>query len=178
MTCLDDMSKLKRVLGYLRATQHRGIVLRVDNEMAVHAYVDAAYGVHQSSGMSHTGCAIVLGDAGVITAKSSKQKIVTKSSMEAELVRMSDFDAQAIHMIHFMVGQGYVVGPAIIHQGNLSSMALVKRGGPGSERSRHNNIRQFLGGRKGGSRRRGHQAFEHGPHVCKCAHQASTRSPI
>ncbi len=77
---------MKRVLGYLRATQHRGIVLRVDSEMSMQAYIDAAYGVHQSSGRSHTGCAIVLGDAGVITAKSSKQKIVTKSCTEAELV--------------------------------------------------------------------------------------------
>ena len=42
----DDMAELKRVLGYLRATQHRGIVLCVSNEVAVHAYIDAAYGVH------------------------------------------------------------------------------------------------------------------------------------
>ncbi len=98
---VDDRAKLNRVLGYLRATQHRGIVLRAGNEMAVHAYIDAAYGVHQSSGKSHIGCAIVLGDAGVITAKSSKQNIVTKSSAEAELVGLSDSAAQAIHLIHF-----------------------------------------------------------------------------
>ena len=39
---VDDMVELKRVMGYLRATQHRGIVLRVGKEMAVHAYIDAA----------------------------------------------------------------------------------------------------------------------------------------
>ena len=39
---VDDMAKLMRVLGYLRTTHHRGIFLRVGNEMAVHAYIDAA----------------------------------------------------------------------------------------------------------------------------------------
>ncbi len=33
----------------------RSIVLRVRENMAVSAYIDAAYGVHQESGKSHTG---------------------------------------------------------------------------------------------------------------------------
>jgi hypothetical protein len=94
----DDMAKLRHLLGYLRATPSRGIVLRGGNTILVRAYIDASYGVHQGSGKSHTGCAIVLGDAGVIVARSSKQKIVTKSSTEAELVGLSDFVAKAIHL--------------------------------------------------------------------------------
>jgi hypothetical protein len=39
--------------------------------------------------------------------------------------------------------QGYEVGRAIIYQDNMSCMALMKRGGPGSERSHHINIRHF-----------------------------------
>ena len=139
----DDMAKLKRLLGYLRATPNRGIVLRVGDNMTVRAFIDASYGAHQSSGKSHTGCAIVLGEAGVISARSSKQKIVTKSSTEAELVGLSDSAAQAIHLKNFVTEQGYSVGPVVIYQDNLSCMALMKRGGPGSERSRHINIRHF-----------------------------------
>ncbi len=60
---VDDLAKLKPVLGYLCATQHGGVVFRVGSEMAVHAYIDAAHGVHKSSGNSHTVCATVLGDA-------------------------------------------------------------------------------------------------------------------
>ena len=56
---IDDMAKLKRLLG----TRHRGIVLRIGENMTVRAYIDAAYGVHSGTGKSHTGCAIVLGDA-------------------------------------------------------------------------------------------------------------------
>jgi hypothetical protein len=140
---IDDIAKLHRLLGYLRASQHRGIVLRIGDTMIVRAYIDASYGVHQSSGKSHTGCAIVLGEAGVLAARSSKQKIVTKSSTEAELVGLSDSVAHAIHLRNFIMGQGYDQGPVVIYQDNLSCMALVKRGGPGSERSRHINIRHF-----------------------------------
>lgn len=140
---VDDIAKLHRLLGYLRASQHRGIVLRVGDKMVVRAYIDASYGVHQSSGKSHTGCAIVLGEAGVLTARSSKQKIVTKSSTEAELVGLSDSAAHAIQLRNFVMGQGYDQEPVVIYQDNMSCMALVKRGRPGSERSRHISIRHF-----------------------------------
>ena len=140
---IDDMAKLRRLLGYIFGTRHRGIMLCIGEHMTVKAYIDAAYGVHQDSGKSHTGCAIVLGDGGPLLAKSSKQKIVTKSSTEAELVGLSDTATLAIHLRNFVLGQGYDIGPAIVYQDNLSCMALMKRGGPGSERSRHINIRHF-----------------------------------
>jgi hypothetical protein len=139
----DDLSKLKRLLGYLLATRERGITLRIGESMTVSAYIDAAYGVHSESGKSHTGCAIVLGDAGPLFAKSGKQRIVTKSSTEAELVGLSDTASQAIHLRNFIGAQGYDMGPAVIYQDNLSCMALMKRGGPSSERSRHIDIRHF-----------------------------------
>ena len=111
--------------------------------MVVKAYIDAAYGVHQDSGNSHTGCVVVLGDAGPIFSKSTKQKIVTKSSTEAELVGISDTASQAIHLRNLIIDQGYDLGPAVIYQDNLSCMALIKRGGPGSERSGHIHIRHI-----------------------------------
>jgi hypothetical protein len=140
---VDDLAKLRRLIGYLSATSDRGIVLRIGEHMTVRAYIDAAYGVHSNSGRSHTGCAIVLGEGGPIVAKSGKQKIVTKSSTEAELVGLSDTASQAIHLRSFIEAQGYEMGPAVLYQDNLSTMALMKRGGPGSERSRHINIRHF-----------------------------------
>ena len=56
---------------------------------------------------------------------------------------LSDTATLAIHLRNFVIGQGYDIGPAIVYQDNLSCMALMKRGGPGSERSRHINIRHF-----------------------------------
>ena len=49
---IDDMAKLKRLLGYLLGTRDRGIVLRIGEHMTVRAFIDAAYGVHTSSGKS------------------------------------------------------------------------------------------------------------------------------
>ena len=95
---------------------------------------------HQDSGKSHTGCAIVLGESSPVFAKSAKQKIVTKST---ELVGLSDTASQAIHLRNLIIAQGYDLGPAVLYQDNMSCMALIKRGGPGSERSRHINIRHF-----------------------------------
>ena len=140
---IDDLAKLRRLLGYILGTRDRGIVLEIGEHMEVKVYIDAAYGVHQTSGKSHTGCAIIIGKAGPIFAKSSKQKIVTKSSTEAELVALSDFASQAIHVRNFVQAQGYELGPVVIYQDNMSCMALMKRGGPSSERSRHINIRHF-----------------------------------
>ncbi len=139
----DDMGKLRRLIGYLRATQNRGIMLRIGDNVAVCAYTDASYMVHKSSGKSHTGCAIVLGYARVLAARSSKQKIVTKFSTEAELVGLSDSTTHAIHLRNFVIARGYSVGPTVIYQDNLSCMVLMKRGGPGSGRSKHIGIRHF-----------------------------------
>jgi len=111
--------------------------------MTVKGYVDAAYGVRTMSGKSHTGCVIVVGDAGPVYVKSAKQKIVTKASTEAELVGLSDAAGQVLHTRNCVGAQGYDTGPAILYQDNLSCMALIKRGGPCSERSRHINIRHF-----------------------------------
>jgi len=70
----DDLAKLHRLLGYLRGSRHRGIALRPGHHMDVAAYIDAAYGVHTASGRSHTGCSIVVGSAGPVYVKSSKQR--------------------------------------------------------------------------------------------------------
>jgi hypothetical protein len=138
----DDMAKLKRVVAYVRGTKERGVTLCIGGDMSVGVQIDAAYGVHTNTGRSHSGAMIVIGGA-TVYAKSTAQKNVTKSSTEAELVATSDNVAQAIHLRNFVIEQGYDLGPLILYQDNLSCMALMKRGGPSSDRSRHINIRFF-----------------------------------
>jgi hypothetical protein len=103
---IDDLAKLRRLLGYIRHTRTRGKVLRIGRTMVVKAFIDAAYEVHQDSGKSHTGCAIVLGESGPIFAKSCKQEIVTKPSTDAEVVGVSDTASQAIHLRNLVIAQG------------------------------------------------------------------------
>ena len=48
-----------------------------------------------------------------------------------------------MHLRNFIIRQGYEVGPAILYQDNMSCMALMKKGRPTSERSRHILLRHF-----------------------------------
>ena len=139
----DDMKKLERLEGYVLGTRSEGVKLEIGDAIVVRAYIDAAYGVHEDSGKSHSGCVIVVGERGPVFAQSTKQRIVTKSSTEAELVALSDSASQVLHLRNFLIEQGHQQGPAVIYQDNMSCLALLKRGGPGSARSRHINVRHF-----------------------------------
>ena len=81
----EDWKKLIRVLEYLNGTKERGLTLRIDESVLVHAYIDTSFGCHMRDGRSHTGAVVGIGEALAILTKSSKQKVVSKSSTEAEL---------------------------------------------------------------------------------------------
>jgi hypothetical protein len=138
----DDWIKLTRGIQYIRNTQTLGVTLETQDSIQVIAYVDASYGVHKDK-KSHTGCCITLG-RGTISAKSSTQKLNTKSSTEAELVALSDASNQILFIRNLLISQGYDTGPAIIYQDNLSTIQLIKNGCSNSERTRHVDIRFFF----------------------------------
>ena len=140
---LDDVKKLDRLLSYISGTKERGIVLCPGlRGIQVRTFIDAAYGVHADF-KSSSGSTTVLGDAGPISANSSKQSIVTKSSMEAELVASSDMMNEPFHVRRMLVAQGYSPGPIVLYQDNLSCMALIAKGRAGSGRTRHISIRYY-----------------------------------
>jgi hypothetical protein len=139
----DDWSKLQRILRYLKGSDKFGIILEIDKEINIFSYIDAAYGVHHDY-KSHTGGFISFG-RGAIHVKSSKQKLNSKSSTESELIALSDYSTFVIWARNFLTSQGYAsTQPAIIYQDNLSTMALIEKGRPASERTRHINIRYFF----------------------------------
>lgn len=139
---LDDWTKLERVLKYLNGSPHMGIILCPDRDLSLLIYVDASYGVHWDA-KSHTGMSISLGK-GPIFAKSSKQRLVSKSSTEAELIGLSDCATQAIWTRNFLEQQGYKVGPATVYQDNMSAMHLAANGRSTSERTRHIHVRYYF----------------------------------
>jgi hypothetical protein len=138
----EDWGKLERLYKYIRATRGYGLRLTASNPLEVHAFVDASYGVHVDC-KSHTGVMITLGQ-GAVYSRSVKQKINTRSSTEAELVALSDSISQVIWVRNYLMSQGYDLGPAVVHQDNLSTLALVRSGKPTSDRTRHINIRYFF----------------------------------
>jgi len=81
----EDRWKLARVCRYLLGTRHLSLNLGVGSDYVFTMYADASYAVHLDR-RSHSGSVLSLG-YGVISGKSTKQQIVTKSSTEAELVK-------------------------------------------------------------------------------------------
>jgi hypothetical protein len=139
----QDLDKLHRVLGYLRATPDRAIAIEFGDDPQVRSYIDASYAIHQRDGKSHTGGALMFGTGGPLHVTSVKQAIVAKSSTEAELIAVSDVASEVICLRNFSIDQGYSPAPAIIYQDNNSTMAQIDHGGPCSKRSRHIDIRHF-----------------------------------
>jgi hypothetical protein len=137
----QDWKKMTKLVKYIRHTKELGLTLEFDKNVNVVAYVDASYGVHADR-RSHTGSTISLGK-GSAYAKSSSQKINTKSSTEAELIGLSDSASQVIWSRNFLAAQGYEMGPAKIWQDNMSTIAMIKNGRPNSDRTRHIDIRYF-----------------------------------
>jgi len=143
----DDQNKLFRVLKYLNGTKEYGLTLNIGNSVFVNAYIDASFGVHSVDGRSHTGAVVGIGEATAILAKSTKQKLVTKSSTEAELVAVTDVVGDVLDLKGFVEETGYQVNgnekSAVIYQDNQSTMKLMENGPPSSSKSKHVRIRTF-----------------------------------
>jgi len=139
---VEDMKKFTKVIKYIRHTRDLGIVLEADKMLAVLAYVDSSYGVHNDL-RSHTGVVIGLGN-GPVYAKSSTQKINTKSSTESELVGLSDSTNQVIWCRNFILDQGYSVDAAKVYQDNQSTIAMVKNGKSTSDKTKHIAVRFYF----------------------------------
>ena len=139
---VGDWSKAMRCLEYLNRNTSLGLTLKIGEELAIHIYADASYGLHPD-GKSHSGAVVKLGD-GTVQVKSTKQKIVTKSTAESELVCASDMVSKGIWHKDFIVDQGYVVGEVILHQDNTSTITMLKTGRSTQQRTRHINVRYFF----------------------------------
>jgi hypothetical protein len=123
---IDNLTKLQRLLGFLRGTRD---LLRVGDHLKVHAYIDTAYD------KSHTGCALVVGSARSVFVKSGKQRNVTKSSTKAELVGLSDTASPALHLRHWCVAQGHAMGrPCQARHIDIRHFCFKRRGCRGATR--------------------------------------------
>lgn len=140
---LQDWAKLGRLLRYLHDTIDFPLILGAKSLTKMTTWVDASYAVHPDM-RSHTGGCTSLG-RGVIMAKSSKQKLNTKSSTEAEVVGASDYLPNNIWARNFMGAQGYDILENSVMQDNQSAMRLEMNGRVSAgQKSRHIDIRYFF----------------------------------
>ena len=86
---MDDWNKLKRLLQFIKGTINDKRIIGVNGFNDLLTWVDAAYAVHPNM-HSHTGGCMSFA-LGTLHARSTKQKLNTKSSTEAKIVGMSDY---------------------------------------------------------------------------------------
>jgi hypothetical protein len=138
----DDWFKLKKMLGFLKATANDVLTLSADATGTIAWHVDAAFAVHPDY-KSHTGATMSLGD-GVIQSVSTKQKVNTRSSTESELVSTDDVISKVQWTKLFLEAQGFKVNENVINRDNQSTMKLEQNGKASSgKRTRHFNIKYF-----------------------------------
>ena len=139
-----DWQKMERCLKYLNTEPELGLTLCINsrNGISINLYADASFAVH-SDGKSHSAGVVKVGDA-TVAAKSTKQKLVTRSTSESELVCASDMLNKGLMQKDFMLNQGYECRPVILHQDNMSTIKMIKNGKSTSQRTRHINVRYFF----------------------------------
>jgi len=89
------------VLRYLKGTIHKGLFYPQDNDLQVTAYCDANWGSCQMSARSLTGYCVFLGPS-LISWKTKKQKIMSKSTAEAEYRSMSATTSELEWVFHIL----------------------------------------------------------------------------
>lgn len=139
----DDLSKLLKILGYLKLTKKKTRVISGSGDMSrLVAYVDASFASHVD-GKGHTGLVLKWGNTTLMTL-SRKQKIATKDSTEAELVGLSDTLVDVERTDEYMREQGIELEPPVIFQDNMSTIALVGSETSGNVRTRHLSARRAI----------------------------------
>ena len=139
----DDWKKLRRVLTWLNNTILDNRIIGCDNLESLFTWIDAAFAVHQNM-RSQTGGAMSFG-WGTLHARSSKQKLNTKSSTEAELVGLSEYIPYNIWLVNFLKEQGYVMKHNVVYQDNQSAIRMARNGRNScTGNSRHIDIRYFF----------------------------------
>ena len=138
----DDWGKLRRTLQYLKGTLDFKLTFAADSMTILKTWVDASYAPHPDM-RSHSGGCSSFGN-GVVTARSSKQKLNSKSSTEAEVIGVSDILPYNLWTIYFLEAQGYELSNNILYQDNQSAIRLEKNGlKSAGSKSRHIDIRFF-----------------------------------
>ena len=103
----QDWMKLKRLLTYLRNTLGLPRVIGAHRLDILFTWVDASFATHMDM-RGHTGGVISFG-TGVVSHKSAKQKINTKSSTETEVVGASEYLPWTLWTQRFMAKQRYPI---------------------------------------------------------------------
>ena len=139
----QDFHKLVKCVKYLNSTKLLPLTLRPASGVILVAYVDAAFGVYNSTDYRSTTGAVIQLNGNTVWTKSTKQKLNAKSSTEAELIAVSDALPHVIWTRDFILEQGYSVPPTTLLQDNLSTITMIHNGRGTSPQTRYIAVRFF-----------------------------------
>lgn len=111
-----DLIKLGRLVSYSRRTLNDIRIIGARDLRTLLTWIDASYAVHMNM-RRQTGGTMSFGTE-IIHAKSSKQKLYSKSSTEYELIGVSEYLPYHIWVENFLENQGYKIPHKILYQDN------------------------------------------------------------
>ncbi|KAJ9553465.1 hypothetical protein OSB04_017510 [Centaurea solstitialis] len=115
-----------RILRYLRGTQFQSLLFPSTSSLKLSAYSDASWDSDPSDRKSTTGFCIFLGDS-LISWKSKKQDVVSRSSTEAEYRAMAVTTSEIVWLCWLLADMGVDVSqPTPLHCDNKSAMQIAK----------------------------------------------------
>ena len=140
---VQNWHKLKRLIGYLRATIGLPLIIRIDGTGRILIFIDGSFAAHTDM-RGHTGTMTTMGK-GAMLSSSSKQKINTRSSTGCEVVAVDEGITKPLWMRNLLLSQNQQVTDCILFQDNQASMQLEKNGfASAGKRSRHFDICFFF----------------------------------
>ncbi|XP_056160962.1 uncharacterized mitochondrial protein AtMg00810-like [Syzygium oleosum] len=116
---------VKRILRFVRGTQHHGMLFTRSRNFHLHAFSDAGWAEDHDTRRSVGGFGIFLG-SNLISWSSRKQRTVARSSTEAEFKSLADTTAQLIWIEALLRDLGISwQGPPVLWCDNISAIYLT-----------------------------------------------------
>ena len=98
---VPHMKAATRILQYIKGTPGQGVFFPTDSDLHLKAYYDADWAGCPNTRKSLTGYYVFLGDA-LVSWRSKKQSIVSRSSAEAEYRAMATTTCELTWIIHLL----------------------------------------------------------------------------
>ncbi|XP_022041096.1 uncharacterized mitochondrial protein AtMg00810-like [Helianthus annuus] len=115
-----------RILRYLRGTQFQSLLFPSTSSLELRAYSDADWDSDPNDRKSTTGFCVFLGDW-LISWKSKKQDVVSRSSTEAEYRAMAVTTCEIVGLRWLLAYMGINISqPTPLHCDNKSAMQIAK----------------------------------------------------
>jgi hypothetical protein len=142
----EDLSKLKRVIFWLRAHPDGGLTITDDTAEPLEIYVwaDASDNCHHDA-KGHTGIFISIGnqEGSPVYYMSKVQTLVSRSSTEAELIAVYKAIPRALWAMEAMTEWGYLQDSVNIFQDNIATILASHDGNKPFSALSHMNRRFF-----------------------------------